>query len=374
MSLFDGAKATVQRANLFNSADYDGSKRASSVTFNKTCPLVWDTGASFGLTPFYGDFIDYTECSITINDIARSNQVVDVGTTLHKFKHNGSYIFIPCLSYHLPSANIRLFSPQTYHTIYGGHSTVNGDRVEQYIDHLRIRVDIDNNGSNVPMIYGCHVSPQEMKEHGPHIRSALPSYLRKTDALGSFSEVASNFGYGLPGVGVPDNTNLSSARKELLLWHWKLGVSMQQDQQLMRVAELRESSGAVTTMDRVIIPKIKSAANCPIPMCQSCQLSRAHLRKPKVVKSKAIPDNAGVLSREQYCTGDFVSRINTSLKLLVVFQLVMARRAIQICSKFQVGRLMEHRVPFPGCMYRVQFPQAGSHWAARNSVNTILFF
>ena len=230
MSLFDGAKSTVQRANLFHSADNDIANRASNVTF-KTCPLVWDTGASFGLTPFRGDFIDYTECSITINDIARSNQVIGVGTTLHKFKHNGSYIFIPCLSYHLPTANIRLFSPQTYHTIYGGHSTINGDRVEQYIDHLRVKVPIDNLGSNVPMIHGCHVSPQEMKDHGPHIRSALPSYKRKTDALGSFSEglfqnwnlatipvdeefdaVASNFGYGLPGVGVPDNHNLSSAQ------------------------------------------------------------------------------------------------------------------------------------------------------------------
>ena len=96
------------------------------------------------------------------------------------------------------------------------------------------------------MLHGCHVSPQEMKEHGPHIRSALPSYKRKTDALGSFSEglfqnwnlatnpvdkefdqIASSFGCGLPGVGVPDNLNLSSAQKELLLWHWKLGVSMQ---------------------------------------------------------------------------------------------------------------------------------------------------
>eukprot|EP00956_Cyclotella_meneghiniana_P015029 scaffold22790_cov42-Cyclotella_meneghiniana.AAC.1 len=176
------------------------------------------------------------------------------------------------------------------------------------------------------MLHGCHVSPQEMKEHGPHIRSALPSYKRKTDALGSFTEglfqnwnlatipvdeefdaVASSFGYGLPGVGVPDNHNLSSAQKELLLWHWKLGVSMQRVQQLMRVAELRESTGAVTVMDRVIVPKIKSAANCPIPMCQSCQLSRARLRKPKVAKSKAIPENAGALSRDQYCTGDFVS-------------------------------------------------------------------
>jgi len=230
---------------------------------------------------------------MTINDIARSNVVVGVGTTLHKFKHYGGNIFIPCLSNHCPTANIRLFSPQSYHTFYGGHSTVNGDRVKQYIDHLRIR---DNLGSNLPMIYGCHVPPQKMKEHGPYIRSALSNYQRKTDAFGSFSgesfqnwnlstvaideefdKLASSFWYGLPGVGVPDNHNLSSAQKELLLWHWKLGISMQRVQQLMQVAELHESSSAVTAMDRVIVPRIKAAATCPISMCQSCQLSHARL-------------------------------------------------------------------------------------------------
>ena len=34
----------------------------------KNCPLVWDTGASFGLTPFRNDFIDYVECSTPVNE------------------------------------------------------------------------------------------------------------------------------------------------------------------------------------------------------------------------------------------------------------------------------------------------------------------
>ena len=80
----------------------------------KNCPLVWDTGASFGLTPFRNDFIDYIECSIPVNDIARTNIVVGIGTTLHKFNMNGEAVYLPCLSYHLPSAEVRLFSPQTY--------------------------------------------------------------------------------------------------------------------------------------------------------------------------------------------------------------------------------------------------------------------
>jgi hypothetical protein len=131
--------------------------------------LVWDTGASFGLTPFRGDFIDYVECSIPVRDIARTNIVVGIGTTLHKFQFQGEDIFIPCLSYHLPSAEVCLFSPQTYHTIYGGHSAVFGDKVEMFIDHLRLDVGIDREASNVPMVMNCSVSGQEMHEHGPHI-------------------------------------------------------------------------------------------------------------------------------------------------------------------------------------------------------------
>jgi hypothetical protein len=72
----------------------------------KDCPLVWDTGASFGLTPFRGDFLDYVECNITVKGIARTNTVIGIGTTLHKFKIDGNDIFLPCLSYHLPSAEI----------------------------------------------------------------------------------------------------------------------------------------------------------------------------------------------------------------------------------------------------------------------------
>ncbi len=122
LSLEEGAQPTINRLNLLQA----GNRNAHAVkraTF-KDCPLVWDTGASFGLTPFRGDFLDYVECNITVKDIARTNTVIGIGTTLHKFKIDGNDIFLPCLSYHLPSAEIRLFSPQTYHTLYGGHSTV----------------------------------------------------------------------------------------------------------------------------------------------------------------------------------------------------------------------------------------------------------
>ena len=128
--------------------------------------------------------------------------VVGIGTTLHKFLVDGNELFLPCLSYHMPTADVRLFSPQTYHTIYGGHSVVTGDMAQMYIDFLKVEVEIDREGSNVPMVHGCSVSPKEMEEHGPHIRSALPQFKRKVDALSSWNEGA--FSWNLATIEIDD--------------------------------------------------------------------------------------------------------------------------------------------------------------------------
>ncbi len=84
-----------------------------------------------------------------------------------------------------------------------------------------------------------------MREHGPKIRSALPQYKRKVDFLGYWSsalfqewnvahtEIDVEFGhyagsgYACSNISSEANQNLSTAQKEFLLWHWKLGISMQ---------------------------------------------------------------------------------------------------------------------------------------------------
>jgi hypothetical protein len=51
----------------------------------KTLILIWDTGASAGLRPFWSDFIDYVKCEIDVRDVTKVNMVVGIGTLLHKF-------------------------------------------------------------------------------------------------------------------------------------------------------------------------------------------------------------------------------------------------------------------------------------------------
>ena len=115
VSLQEEAQTTVRCLNLFANSSFATSHGRKSA---KICPLlVWDTGASFGLTLFRSDVIAYTECNITVNDITCSNTVIGIGTTLHKFQVDGEDYFFPCVSYYPPSAEICLFGPKTYHTL-----------------------------------------------------------------------------------------------------------------------------------------------------------------------------------------------------------------------------------------------------------------
>ena len=66
------AEKVVQRLSTFRGIfgfDRDGKCELKKRDTFLNCPLVWDTSASFGLTPFQADFIDYVECRISVNNI-----------------------------------------------------------------------------------------------------------------------------------------------------------------------------------------------------------------------------------------------------------------------------------------------------------------
>ena len=46
-----------------------------------------------------------------------------------------------------------------------------------------------------------------------------------------------------PCVGVDENQNLSGPQKELLTWHWKLGIGMQRIQEMMRETKAVDDNG-----------------------------------------------------------------------------------------------------------------------------------
>jgi hypothetical protein len=141
----------------------------------KTMVLIWDTGASAGHTPFRSDFIDYVEVDFEIRDITKANKVAGIGTTLHKFVDDkGGVIYLPMVAYHLPNTDVRLFSPQVYHQLHGGHSTVDGDNVKMTPSRgSTITIPIENGFSNLPCIYNSFVTDKVKREYASKMRSGL---------------------------------------------------------------------------------------------------------------------------------------------------------------------------------------------------------
>ncbi len=283
----------------------------------KTLILFWDTGGSAGLTPFCSNFINYVECDIDVRDVTKVNKVIGICTTLHKFVDvAGNNVYLPCVSYHLPLTDIRLFSPQVYHQIYDGHSVVNGNevimRVREEGRPIRIAIPIDRDGTNLPVVRNSCVSEKIKKKHACRFRSAL-NMTRLYAALDYFGSLSLS-GQSKQGlfsrfqcVGGLVNKNLTMAQKELLLWHWKLSIGMQRLQAMMRNCTFEDPFGRSQVHPPIIQAKFASTSSCAIPRCQSCELTCASVRSPKVTKVQSNIDSEGAISRNMLDIGDVVS-------------------------------------------------------------------
>ena len=99
-----------------------GRLGSSKSQYPHTTVLIWDTGASFVLTPFKGNFINNVKCNIPLKDVTKFNNVIGIGTTIHKFVDaNVKDVLLPCIYYHLPITDVQIFHPQTYHQLRGAH-------------------------------------------------------------------------------------------------------------------------------------------------------------------------------------------------------------------------------------------------------------
>ena len=134
---------------LFENRMFNASTRIDP----KSLIIIWDTGALFGITPFWSDFIDYVEADKAVKDVTKINHVIVIGTKLHRFKNDkGKEAFLPCVSYHLPTTDVCLFSPHTHHQIIGGNSYLCGDCVEMNLkDNISV-VLILRELANIPIV------------------------------------------------------------------------------------------------------------------------------------------------------------------------------------------------------------------------------
>ena len=297
-------------------------------------PVVFDSGASFGLTPFYEDFITYEETNIEVKGIGSQNVVVGYGTVLYRCKAtDGSTCFIPGLAYHLPTTDVRLFSPQAYFQHYGGDATINSEEV---CIHLKksvtdrnsthtIKLPIDL-GCNLPLFRDAACTAFEQKTVGRHFRTfvAVQQQL-EGDFLGTWNcslsgEDSDNFfgeqfgfspyqAFSFPAaVTVPENQNLDAAQKELLSWHLKLGAGFRRIQQLMKGHSKVNEDGTTMWHPPVIPVKKASAATVAIPKCGTCGIASAQAKGPTTDRvSTTDPSKANVMTKEKLLPGELVS-------------------------------------------------------------------
>jgi hypothetical protein len=125
----------------------------------RTTMLIWDTDASFGLTPFRSDYIDYVKCEIHVRDVTKVNKVIGIWSTLHKITDvNGLLVYLLCVLYHLPTTDVCLFSQQTYHQMHGGYSEVYGNCIRMLLKTSTINIHTEREKHNLPVVFNSFVN------------------------------------------------------------------------------------------------------------------------------------------------------------------------------------------------------------------------
>ena len=96
---------------------HDCATEMSPDDYRLNVPIVIDTGASLSITPFLEDFEDQPEATTLkeLQAISSSTKVEGVGTICWKvIDYYGMVYTIKTKAFYVPSAHIRLFSPQVH--------------------------------------------------------------------------------------------------------------------------------------------------------------------------------------------------------------------------------------------------------------------
>jgi hypothetical protein len=152
---------------------------------------------------------------------------------------------IPMMAYYVPTANIRLFSPKVYFDEQNGGSY----HMEKGMTRLTL-------GDGTPLMF----------PYPPG--SKLQMMLTSSDFNNPINKIGITFEDTnmLANVTVADevNHNLTAAKNELLLWHWKLGhTDMQRVQIMIRTPQ------DTSPHEQILFPRVKKASSCGHPLCDA---------------------------------------------------------------------------------------------------------
>ncbi len=130
--------------------------------------FVYDLGASAGYTLSKCYWFDYVICSFPVNNISKDNEVIGIGTTIHKFVDTkGLFVYLPQVAYHLPLSKFCLCNPQVFHQNCGGKIIIFGYQVKIHLTNQNnIDIPIDSFESNVPIVQNSMWTESEEKKYG----------------------------------------------------------------------------------------------------------------------------------------------------------------------------------------------------------------
>ena len=104
-----------------------------------------------------GPLIVAEKCNIYVREVTKVNTVISIGTKIHKFvDENGKYVFLPGISYHLPTTDVIIFCPKPYNQLHGAHSINKGFNFQMGLKNHDIGIPINIQEANLPIIYNSY--------------------------------------------------------------------------------------------------------------------------------------------------------------------------------------------------------------------------
>ena len=273
---------------------------------HRNVPIVVDTGASFALSPFLDDFVsplEQSECTelIGLSGNANVEGIANVEWEIRDVC--GQLAVIKTRAYYVPSASIRIFSPQAYFRFNGtGHGWFNHE-------HLKITTveDIEltfpYNQGNIPMMRLndslCNLgigSPSLPRASIAGVTAPLAYALRYTDALTRSQDLLNDL-----------NINLTKPQKEVILWHSRCahaGVSWIQDLMCVQKGNHGEQSAPP-----ILPSKHNLTKRCDMngSRCPACLLAKQHQRSTGHHRTQAKPEREMAIRRDAMRPGQEIS-------------------------------------------------------------------
>ncbi len=196
--------------------------------------------------------------------------------------------------------------------MHSSYSVLYGQSIQMKLCFSNININIVQDLANLPIVHDSYMLEKAKRGLGPLMRLDVCHWCISVLVFwGGIDKVVSSivtqsgqtFSPCFWCVGNSENKNSTSPQRELLLRHWKLCINIYWVQEFMHKKMFEEQLGKCTILPPIIKPKLPSAYNYVILVCQTCLLAT-----PNVKRSIAYPENEGALSS---CTraevGEFVS-------------------------------------------------------------------